>query len=131
MQARWSRQVTIVQPGLSIRVNQMDRRTRRQYNPWLDMWVLLTGPPPAPLGGVLGETFPQGVVAPASAGGAFMLVAAIGSSSGDMAPHGAQAAAAPPAPAAGEAAAGPAARAAASLRPRLLPAANPAAAPAP
>lgn len=73
-QVRWSQQIVIEQPGMSIRINRVWDSRRNSFWDWFDIWVFLTRAPRWPLTGVLGSTFPRpqagaAGAAAASAGG--------------------------------------------------------------
>ena len=71
--ARWSQSITIEQPGMRIRVNRLwnrkKTRSKLEWWPWFDVWVLLTEQPRWQLSGVLGATLPEATAAAAGADG--------------------------------------------------------------
>ncbi|KAL4444084.1 hypothetical protein ABPG75_011821 [Micractinium tetrahymenae] len=54
---RTQKEVTIAQPGMTIRVEQPYLQRSASHASWLDVWVTLISPPAGPLAGVLGRTF--------------------------------------------------------------------------
>ncbi len=68
MQLIWGNFITIEQPGMYIRITRFYSRRKKVFYDWFDTWVLLTSKPKWPLGGILGDTFPQ-VSASAAGGG--------------------------------------------------------------